>query len=421
MRRFLLLALLGCVLTVSAPTHGEDSCVGCHQKLEEEVLSSPVTAIQQDVHSRHGLSCAGCHGGDPSVGLEEDDPSMAMDPEKGYIGKPSPTQIPQFCGKCHSDAAYIRRFNPSLRVDQLSLYWTSVHGRQLSKGDEKVAECVSCHGSHGILPASDPRSTVYPTNVPATCAKCHEDPAHMEAYKIPMDQSEKYVRSVHGQALLEQGDLGAPACNDCHGNHGATPPGVSSVANVCGQCHSANSEMLAASPHRKPFEEMEIPACESCHEHHEVQKATDQMLGSGEESVCTSCHEPDSKGHLTSVAMKSLIENLKTRHETSAALIFRAERAGMEVSDAKYDLNEAEGKLILARAVVHTFSSVEVEKVVSEGIQLADTVAEEGRHALAELQFRRKGLGVSLIIIAVVAVALFSKIKDLDRKRGIGK
>ena len=33
--------------------------------------------------------------------------------------------------------------------------------------------CASCHGSHEILPASDPASTVSPRNRLKTCQKCH--------------------------------------------------------------------------------------------------------------------------------------------------------------------------------------------------------------------------------------------------------
>jgi cytochrome b subunit of formate dehydrogenase len=37
-----------------------------------------------------------------------------------------------------------------------------------------AANCSSCHGVHDILPSSDPRSTVNPANLDATCGKCHK-------------------------------------------------------------------------------------------------------------------------------------------------------------------------------------------------------------------------------------------------------
>src|SRR5688572_12273090 len=47
-------------------------------------------------------------------------------------------------------------------------------------------------------------------------------------YGIPTDQAEKFKGSVHGEALLKNRDMAAPTCNDCHGNHGAAPPGATS-------------------------------------------------------------------------------------------------------------------------------------------------------------------------------------------------
>ena len=37
-----------------------------------------------------------------------------------------------------------------------------------------AAKCSDCHGTHGILPASDPASTLGRENVVATCGQCHE-------------------------------------------------------------------------------------------------------------------------------------------------------------------------------------------------------------------------------------------------------
>src|ERR1019366_918341 len=156
-------------------------------------------------------------------------------------------QVQGFCGKCHSNAETMKRFNPSLRVDQESEFATSVHGKRIAEGDTKPATCISCHGSHGIRAVKDPTSPVYPTNVAATCGKCHAKADYMKQYGIPTDQLQKYQTSVHAEALKK--DLSAPTCNDCHGNHGAAPPGTASTANVCGTCHIRQAELFAKSPH----------------------------------------------------------------------------------------------------------------------------------------------------------------------------
>src|ERR1051325_4367258 len=159
----------------------------------------------------------------------------------------------------------MRRYNPQIRVDQFAEYQTSVHGMRGAKGDENVATCTSCHSVHDIRPVHDPKSPVYPTQVAATCAKCHADPMRMAPYKIPTDQYDKFTKSVHGNALLVSHDLAAPACNDCHGNHGARPPGVDSVPSICAQCHRQERDLFAKSPHAKPFQDLGLAGCVVCH------------------------------------------------------------------------------------------------------------------------------------------------------------
>lgn len=411
---------LSCLATllVSAPAWGAgpNTCVSCHAELDDEELAAPVKLMEQDLHSRHGFSCVDCHGGDATV----DDEDESMDEAKGFVGKPGKAKVVKLCGKCHSDGAFISRYNPSLRVDQVTLYHTSVHGKRLKElGDTKVAACVDCHGAHGILPANDPRSPVYVANVPRTCSRCHSDPTYMKPYGIPTDQFEKYRQSVHGRPLLEKGEMGAPACNDCHGNHGATPPGVSSLANVCGQCHPINNELVDQSPHKPAFEKMGIAACETCHGYHDIATPSDQMVGQESPAVCIRCHGPDRrpKGFAGAGAIRASLDSLNSRYRVAEALVRRAERAGMEVGDAIFDLHETAGVITKARSALHTFTPAKVEEVRASGTEIADRASQKAIAALAELEFRRKGLGLSLVVIALLAGALFLKIRSLDDRK----
>jgi len=389
-----------------------NSCVSCHSEIG---LTEPIEGMKEDVHDRQGLSCEDCHGGDPKAGLDGD-MDAAMDPAKGYIGVPKRTEIPQFCARCHSDPNYMRQFNPRISTDQLNRYKTSVHGKLLEQGDTKVATCTDCHGVHGIRNAKDARSAVYPLNIPETCGRCHSDSEYMADYSIPTDQNEEYKKSVHGVALLEHGDQAAPACNDCHGNHGASPPGAPSIAHVCGQCHLNNSELFLKSPHRAAFEDLGLPECETCHGNHGIEHPTDTMLGAGDQSLCTDCHGEDSKGYVTAVAMRQQIENLKSQISLADSLVSKAERAGMEVSEAKFELNDADDALIKARTTVHSLSVSQLEEVTSTGLNLSQEALKAGRAALEELQFRRKGLAVSMLVILILAAGLYFKIKELDQK-----
>lgn len=63
------------------------------------------------------------------------------------------------CGTCHEKA--------------LDSYRHSYHGKVTSLGYTKVARCSDCHGSHNILPVSDPYSTLSTQNRVDTCKQCH--------------------------------------------------------------------------------------------------------------------------------------------------------------------------------------------------------------------------------------------------------
>ena len=58
----------------------DDQCVVCHAELDEE-LAWPVEHFKTDVHLAAGLSCADCHGGDPTA----EDAEESMDPKRGSM------------------------------------------------------------------------------------------------------------------------------------------------------------------------------------------------------------------------------------------------------------------------------------------------------------------------------------------------
>jgi len=402
---------LGAALAAEAK-NPEDSCITCHSALGIEKLTKPAELYKTDIHAAKGFGCVACHGGDGSVmGLE------AMDRKKGYIGKPSGLQVIEVCGKCHADANFMRKYNPSLRVDQVAEYFTSVHGKRLKEQkDPKVATCASCHAPHQIRPPNDSRSSVHPLRVADTCGSCHANKEYMAPYKIPTDQVAEYKKSVHWMMMTTKGDLSAPTCNDCHGNHGAAPPGVSSVANVCGQCHAVNFELFNKSPHSKIFAQMGVPGCATCHSNHAILPTSDAMLGDSGKSICSTCHTPTSSGGLLAASMFGSIDRLKLSYDRALTVLGQAEHAGMEVSQPLFELNEAKTALIKSRAAIHGFNQAIVDKEIDPGLKVSDAAYKKGLKALDELQYRRKGLAVSAIIILGLVVGLILKIRQMERK-----
>ena len=388
-----------------------DSCRLCHSELDDERLAKPAKVFDEDIHARKGFGCVSCHGGDPTAeGME------SMDPDKGYIGAPERGQIAAICGRCHSDASFMKRYNPALRVDQVAEYNSSAHGQRLSAlNDPKVATCTSCHPAHTIKPPTDPASSIHPLKVAETCGVCHADAVYMKPYDIPVDQIQKYTASVHWQMLSVKGDLSAPTCNDCHGNHGAAPPGVAWVGNVCEQCHAVTATLFAESQHANIFIQMGIPGCATCHHNHDIKAAEDKMLGLGNDAVCAACHAADDQGGQVATAMHGLVRSLRDAFDKSHDTLLQAERAGMEVSQAQFDLNGAMDHLVKARNAVHAFTVEMVQKEVDAGLEISAKAQARGVQALADLQFRRRGLAVSVLIILAVIAGLVVKIRQIDR------
>ena len=387
-----------------------NTCVDCHSALDPPYQVTQ-EQFSHDIHAQKGLTCASCHGGDPAKADME-----AMNKAAGFRGKIERQQVPALCSRCHSDAAYMRQFNPSLRTDQYSQYLTSVHGQRLARGDKKVAVCTDCHGLHDIRPPSDSRSGVHPLNVAQTCARCHADAAYMKGYSIPTDQFSEYSASVHHEALAVRGDLSAPTCSTCHGNHGAAPPGVGTVQNVCSTCHVFQAQLFESSPHKAAFQAASLPGCVVCHGNHRVSRTSDAMLGTGPQSVCLKCHIEGDPGHQVAGEMHQRLTGLDAAIQSGDQLLARAESSGMEVGQARLEQDQARDALIKARVTIHTFQVARVDEDVQAGLRIAAKAYRGGRSALAERNYRRKGLGLSLLTIVIVLVALFLMIRQIERK-----
>jgi hypothetical protein len=392
----------------SPPASGRpNQCLECHRKLEGR-LRAPTEQFAWDIHAVRGLGCVACHGGNPA------DPEMSgMDPDKGFKGVPARVEIAELCASCHASATFMKRFNPKPYIFSMAEFRTSVHCKKISEGDVKVATCTNCHGVHGILPRSDPASPVHHANVPATCAKCH-NPEYMKGRVVPTNQYALYIKSVHGRALLERGDDSAPACNDCHGNHGAVPPETRDISVVCGNCHGREGELFAASPVSARLELEGRRGCVTCHGNHDVQIPSDAWVSSGPDGLCGRCHAADSPGARAVAAIVPQFHRMRERMAAADSTLNHAERLGMETASGRELLTQAKDHLVDVRAALHSFDRGMIEGVLGEGITLAERAHGEGAAALRDWQMRRLGMAVSLVVIAITIVLLVLRIRRLE-------
>jgi predicted CXXCH cytochrome family protein len=395
-------------------------CSSCHSDKKQMIRfgsnlpNNQWELLQKSVHGKLSLSgkehiaqCITCHNAHGIVSV------------KNSASPVYSLNVVKTCSKCHADIVFIRKYNPSLPVDQLEKYRTSMHGVLNAKGDPKPAQCASCHGSHDILPVKEVKSKVYTLNLPGTCSNCHSNTEYMKKYNIPTDQFQKYSKSAHGIALLEKKDLAAPACNKCHGNHGAVPPGVESISKVCGTCHVLNADLFSTSPHKKAFDDRKLPECETCHGKHEIIASPDILLGVTKNTVCSKCHSETEnvKGFLIARTMRQLIDSLELTEKRSNNLIADAEQKGMEITEAKFKIREAHQARLQSRTMVHSFNEEKFREVVDKGLVVTRLVQSEAQQAIDEYYFRRIGLGIATLIISIVAISLYITIRKIEKKQ----
>jgi hypothetical protein len=178
---------------------------------------------------------------------------------------------------------------------------------------------VGCEGCHGGDPNTDEMNQSMspevgfigvPTreNTPATCGGCHSDVERMRQYNLPTDQYIKYMGSVHGTKLIENGDTKVALCIDCHGVHDikkASDPSAAvyplNVPELCASCHSDAklmepygiptnqfAEYQESTHGRRVLEGQDVrsPNCASCHGSHAAQPPDDEEVV----NVCGKCH-----------------------------------------------------------------------------------------------------------------------------------
>ncbi len=134
-------------------------CGKCHYGVYETYIDS-VHGIAFLKGAQDSPVCTSCHG------------EHLIEPPVAPTSLVYATQISKTtCPQCHAAERILRKYG--LPSDRVESYLDSYHGLADRFGDTTVANCASCHGIHNIYSSSDPRSTIYPENLTATCGKCH--------------------------------------------------------------------------------------------------------------------------------------------------------------------------------------------------------------------------------------------------------
>ncbi len=207
------------------------------------LLGTGSSALAQRSTDTENQRCLECHGQLHILNLKPEDRRLMVRGGDGDLSEEPPMRPGLYidydriyrssvhaniaCTACHPDChdlPHAARAAPP-RCDQChpaeqQEYTSSVHGH----GSANAATCSDCHGAHDMLSSINPQSRTHKRQLPFTCAGCHSNTVLMEQEGVHQPlASLHYLDSLHGHALIIQGLLAAPSCNDCHGVHDIRP------------------------------------------------------------------------------------------------------------------------------------------------------------------------------------------------------
>jgi cytochrome b subunit of formate dehydrogenase len=275
----LVLLLSWTTLARAQPKPKDEECLACHAdptltttSADGKTVSLTVDAekLKQSIHGGM-FSCVDCH--------------------KDVKSSPHATTPAKIaCAKCHADAQ--------------AAYQHSFHATAKKPDGTPAATCVDCHGdAHTILSASDPKSPVNHSNIPATCGTCHGQKFLMQSNGGSSQVFVAYQDSVHGRAV-KNGSQSAAVCTDCHGSHqilaandARSPINKFNVPATCGKCHADVQSVFMQSIHGQAIARGNglAPVCTDCHGIHTIKAPSDPASSvSGQNlstTTCARCHQ----------------------------------------------------------------------------------------------------------------------------------
>ncbi|MEW6717002.1 MAG: cytochrome c3 family protein [Chloroflexota bacterium] len=265
----------------------DEACLACHDTpgLQKTLPSGEVLYLsidrvtyQTSIHGELGYACVQCH--QDITGFPH--PEMTANTLREFTMK-----LYTSCQKCHTD-----KYETTL---------DSTHNKALAGGNLNAAVCTDCHGAHNVGPPDVPRS-----RIPQTCERCHS-----EIYNL-------YEESVHGSALIGEGNPDVPTCTDCHGAHHIEGPSTGPFhlfsPQICARCHADESLMqrygistqvfdtyvsdfhgttVVLFQKIAPDQETNKPVCVDCHGVHDIRFTDDPestVIKKNLLVTCQKCH-----------------------------------------------------------------------------------------------------------------------------------
>ncbi len=214
-------------------------CGDCHSQHTAKDGKDGPAHIQNYLDSVHGravvkgglsvaATCADCHSNHRVLNGQD---------ARSTVNR---ANIANTCGRCHTGVS--------------DVYSTSIHGKELAKGNKEAPVCNDCHTAHSITRTDTPN---FMLDIVNECGHCHNKPMKGSPSGLTLYQS--YRESYHGQ-VTRLGMERAARCSSCHGAHDvkklddpASRLNGQNLIETCRQCHpGANAKFALYQPHADP-------------------------------------------------------------------------------------------------------------------------------------------------------------------------
>jgi hypothetical protein len=104
-------------------------------------------------------------------------------------------------------------------------------------------------------------------------------------------------------------------------------------------------------------------------------------------------------------------------YDSAEEKLKEVQKKGMDDVDILFHLQEANQTLIHTRTLTHTFMPEKVEEKSLEGIKKSRQAITLAGMEISDYYFRRRGFGIATLFITVLVIALFFKIRSMDKEK----
>jgi len=279
-----------------ASVHGVLDCTACHASYSPKEHAKRQFRSRERFRAEMTSACRGCHSSDQ---LRAKTVHSGFLDRKGKDGAPACADCheahsmaavsggkvfsgeKQYCMSCH-------RYDMEMVCRNKEKIPLKVNLSELESFAHDRLRCSDCH--YGFSQEEHPKRTFrsrrdYTVASSESCRRCH------------FDKYTKTLDSVH-YAILSQGNLKAPVCNDCHGGHGIARvthgiKGRVLTTQKCRKCHEGIYGIYAGSVHGKALlseQNQDVPICIDCHTAHDIQNPLTLDYHERIPQMCGNCH-----------------------------------------------------------------------------------------------------------------------------------